>query len=507
MVVVKRHQHAYDESPAHRSIHIGSPLGQHSPSFGKHHHFHHHRDDNRPFWKRGSVQRVLLVVLLGGVGMVVWSSFRLHHVLTCRWHRSSRKSRADSEGFSRPFEPYQPQFLGVNELRRRDNECARLLGFPQIALLFLVHGQLPNEKIWYQWFQMMRDRIPVSESVLGRCEGNSRGDLVAREVLAKACVHDDASQDDVIGLQHGFDVWVHLPKGMDDDIFERSIFKQSLIPERYRVEATWGGHSLIDATRVLFAAALTNPLVSKLVLISDSDVPLYGPLVFYKQLVSESQSRINACNTTAGWDTNNYRLRQDLIEAGITETIWRKSWQWIALTRGHARIVLDDRKIDDIFRHLCRPRWDDDWCDFRVCYSDEHYIPTLLAIQGLDNETDCRGELTDRDWSRVKVTDPHPYEYKPADISTDLFMKLRHAEIESCERSSMIQMTVGEQFRNISKVVGSKKSKTVALCGSLNQNPTPSYVPLGSVCPLLARKFSNSTHDLVESVLSKMLIH
>lgn len=505
---MKRHQHAYDESPPHQSIHIGSPLAQQSPLFGKHPQFHHHRDVYGVFWKRFSIQRLLLVVLVGGVGVVVWSSFRLHHVLTCRLHRSSRISLADSEGFSRPYEPYQPQFLGVNELRQRDNDCARLLGFPQVGLLFLVHGQLPNEKVWYQWFHMMKDQIPVSESILGQCDGNMREDIFAMEVLAKACIRNDASQDDVIGRQHGFDVWLHLPKGMDDDIFEGSIFRQSLIPERFRAEATWGGHSLIDATRVLFAAALTNPLVSKIVLISDSDVPLYGPLVFYKQLISESQSRINACNTTAGWDTNTYRLRQDLIDAGITESIWRKSWQWIALTRRHARIVLDDRKIDDIFRHLCRPRWDDDWCDFRVCYSDEHYIPTLIAIHGLDNETDCRGELTDRDWSRVKATDPHPYEYKPKDITTDLFIKLRHAGgKQSCERSSLIQMTVAEQFRNISRVVGSKKGKTVALCYSLNQNPTPSYVPLSSVCPLLARKFSNSTHDLVESILSKMLIH
>ena len=29
--------------------------------------------------------------------------------------------------------------------------------------------------------------------------------------------------------------------------------------------------------------------------------------------------------------------------------------------------------------------------EHRVCYSDEHYIPTLLAVLRRDNETDCQG--------------------------------------------------------------------------------------------------------------------
>lgn len=29
----------------------------------------------------------------------------------------------------------------------------------------------------------------------------------------------------------------------------------------------------------------------------------------------------------------------------------------------------------------------------RTCVSDEHYIPSLLAVHGLDAQTDCVGEL------------------------------------------------------------------------------------------------------------------
>ena len=37
-------------------------------------------------------------------------------------------------------------------------------------------------------------------------------------------------------------------------------------------------------------------------------------------------------------------------------------------------------------------------CRHFECYSDEHYVPTLLASKGLENQTDCAGGLTNVDW-------------------------------------------------------------------------------------------------------------
>ncbi len=37
-------------------------------------------------------------------------------------------------------------------------------------------------------------------------------------------------------------------------------------------------------------------------------------------------------------------------------------------------------------------------CRHFECYSDEHYVPTLLASRGLENQTDCAGGLTNVDW-------------------------------------------------------------------------------------------------------------
>ena len=50
-----------------------------------------------------------------------------------------------------------------------------------------------------------------------------------------------------------------------------------------RVETAWGTHSLVDASRVLLAAAFANPRNQRFVLLSDSTLPLYSPMLWYSQ--------------------------------------------------------------------------------------------------------------------------------------------------------------------------------------------------------------------------------
>lgn len=61
------------------------------------------------------------------------------------------------------------------------------------------------------------------------------------------------------------------------------------------VKATWGGFDLVDATKELLRAALTDERNKKLMLVSESCIPLYPPTLIYQQLMSEPKSRINAC--------------------------------------------------------------------------------------------------------------------------------------------------------------------------------------------------------------------
>lgn len=61
------------------------------------------------------------------------------------------------------------------------------------------------------------------------------------------------------------------------------------------VKATWGGFDLIDATKELLRAALADGRNKKLMLLSESCIPLYPPTLTYQQLMSEPKSRVNAC--------------------------------------------------------------------------------------------------------------------------------------------------------------------------------------------------------------------
>ncbi len=49
---------------------------------------------------------------------------------------------------------------------------------------------------------------------------------------------------------------------------------------------------------------------------------------------------------------------------------------------------------------------------------DEHYIATVLAVEGLDDQTDCHGGLQSTDFTVKNST--HPIEYKPEAISSTL---------------------------------------------------------------------------------------
>lgn len=61
---------------------------------------------------------------------------------------------------------------------------------------------------------------------------------------------------------------------------------------------------------------------------------------------------------------------------------WRKSSQWFVLNRLHAELANADRHVEEQFHRFC-------YTNRSVCVSDEHYLPTLLASYGLEQQTDC----------------------------------------------------------------------------------------------------------------------
>ena len=113
-----------------------------------------------------------------------------------------------------------------------------------------------------------------------------------------------------------------------------------------------------------------------------------------------------AANSTSASSSSPTEEAAEDTSTFVPEDKWRKSSQWASLTRKHAAAVVADTQIDATFRSLCHYReWDPELERKYLCFSDEHYIPTLLAIRGWDAETDCFGYNVHTDWTEGG---PHP---------------------------------------------------------------------------------------------------
>lgn len=104
---------------------------------------------------------------------------------------------------------------------------------------------------------------------------------------------------------------------------------------------------------------------------------------------------------------------------------WRKSSQWITLTRPHARVVLEDVDVYRQFEEHCwsaydhhRNRW------HKECFSDEHYFATLLTARGHGDEGICHSRGTSyTDWSVPNSA--HPKSFSAHEIAPSLIVTAR----------------------------------------------------------------------------------
>ncbi|KAK9835257.1 hypothetical protein WJX84_005095, partial [Apatococcus fuscideae] len=260
-----------------------------------------------------------------------------------------------------------------------------------------------------------------------------------------------------------------------------SIFYGREIPNR--VEAGWGSHGLVDATKQLLQAALQSTLNQKFVLLSESGIPLYPPTVIYQQLISEGRSRINACPHDS---MDIWRWHPNMNDGQFGKHNWRKSSQWFALTRHHAELAVEETYIDGIFTKHCYSRWDkllNRWYD---CYPDEHQLPSMLSFVGEEGNTDCAGHLMHVDWSRGG---PHPMSYAVEDINADRIRDLRIRG--NCHAQSALQL--------VKHMFVTTDSITKGACEDESSWSDRLLVP---DCPLFARKFPNETAPILRDLLT-----
>lgn len=221
----------------------------------------------------------------------------------------------------------------------------------KIAFMFLSRGELPHESLWELFFNF---HAPTS---------------------------------------HYSIYWhTHPEYKPPPHSFFRAKQLAHLIPTK------WAEMSVTDAIRNMMREALKDPENMYFVLLSESCIPLLPFTIWYRTMMyySKEYSLTNACDFGAKAMETNSRWKPELDEVpGFTRAEFRKSGQWIALNRKHTLIVVNDTVLAPKFG--------------RVFPADEHYVPSLLAMHHLDNETTCSDGYAHVMWSDLRATHPMTY--------------------------------------------------------------------------------------------------
>ncbi|EFN57293.1 hypothetical protein CHLNCDRAFT_143889 [Chlorella variabilis] len=433
--------------------------------------------------------------------------------------------------------------------------CAVTPSHGKVALLFLTHGDLPHAAMWTDWMRAAAGLLPrgglagPDAFCLKQCDaaGTCARQCGAAAACNPLCVDalrrrlGPGRSPSVLAQQHLFSVYVHARPTLKD-YPEGLVFQGRLIPDR--IVAKWGTHALAAAAKRLVEAAVLDQRNERFVLVGDTTVPLYHPALMWQQLMHDARSRLDSC-----WHEDLHLMRRRYNPTAMSsdrfkpDLHWRKSSQWFVLNRKHADLVAADREVVSLFGKHCNVGWDEQIKRHRDCISDEHYLPSLLAMHGLDNEASCapptsqpasRAQLAlragPRRASRVLTTcdftggtyasweaavdtpeGGHPKLYQPGHIGAGLFAEIRlspghslseaasEADRQSCAGWKAATQAARSAFVDASSVTEGSCPATLGSADYLQADPfagksraasRAGASALGPRCLLLARKFS-----------------
>ncbi|KAG6490412.1 hypothetical protein ZIOFF_051708 [Zingiber officinale] len=261
-------------------------------------------------------------------------------------------------------------------------------GTPKIAFLFLSRSHLPLDFVWHAFFQNAEEQK--------------------------------------------YSIYVHSEPGF---VFDRTTTRSPFffgrqIPDSIKV--IWGESTMIEAERLLLAAALKDPANQRFAFISDSCVPLYNFSYIYNYVISSPKSFVDSF-----LDKKEGRYSPKMFPT-IPRDRWRKGSQWITLVRKHAKIVVADTVVFPAFRRFCKrlsggalggkQKNKEATKKEHDCIPDEHYVQTLFSMSQLDDELERR-TLTYTSWNQsIDAKDKrswHPKTFEFADASPQHFTEIK----------------------------------------------------------------------------------
>eukprot|EP00892_Ulva_mutabilis_P004537 jgi/Ulvmu1/2455/UM136_0007.1 len=196
-----------------------------------------------------------------------------------------------------------------------------------------------------------------------------------------------------------------------------------------RIKAEFAQPSLISAFKNLLEVALEDRRNSMFLLVSETCVPLHHPALLWTQLIAESHVARVADGYYSG-----VRWSELMATEHMKRDHFQKGAQWHSLTRMHAELVVADRHVWPQFQRYCitqkacaqpRPKFG------HVCVADEHFVPTLFAVYGMDESRDRMGELTYTDWLSEQGS-WHPTTFHPGNAQASTLTMRQRTQYSDC---------------------------------------------------------------------------
>nr|TKW03777.1 hypothetical protein SEVIR_7G065500v2 [Setaria viridis] len=233
---------------------------------------------------------------------------------------------------------------------------------PKVAFLFLVRGEMPLRPLWEKFFQ---------------------------------------------GHEGLYSIYVHTDPSYTGSPPKDSVFYGRMIPSQ---KTSWGGVSLVSAERRLVANALLDVGNERFVLLSESCIPIYNLTTVHALLTGSNTSFVDS------FVNRDSEVRYNPFfgsRGNITLAQWRKGAQWFEMDRALALELVADATYLPAFLEFCARR--------RVCFAEEHYLPTLLSMLGWERRNANR-TLTYADWRRGGS---HPRTHGARDVTEELIGEIR----------------------------------------------------------------------------------
>ncbi|KAI9106830.1 hypothetical protein K1719_022358 [Acacia pycnantha] len=209
-----------------------------------------------------------------------------------------------------------------------------------------------------------------------------------------------------------FNIYVHADPRFSYEPLFSGVFFGRIIPSKHTRRYS---PTLISAARRLLAHALIDdPSNCMFALLSAACIPLHSFNFTYSTLIPSAKSFIEILKHEQ-WTYDRWAARgPEVMLPEVKLEDFRMGSQFWALTRKHARLVVNDQKLWSKFKLPCVCKY--------TCYPEENYFPTLLSMW--DPKGCVPATLTHVDWTGRD--DGHPRTYNASEVGPELIESMRN---------------------------------------------------------------------------------